>query len=223
MKMKISPVLLCLLSVMALVLVCFLVMPSEEVAGDHAGHNHAIGETHTVQTVQTVQTVPTNPTHNKAAKDSYTCTENKDGTYSYQVTMRNGAQYESQENYAEKPTFTALSQDVLMVSGALSKENNLSGWAAYYDVKHNLYPNIYRAVLANTDNRIAYLYGEKGEFFVAVCDPFRPSTAEKTKLDGLTLSESGNPVIDYQTLKNGDLQITYTVDGAEKTVTIEMK
>ena len=226
MKTKISPVLLCLLSVMALVLVCFLVMPSEAV-DPHAGHDHATattadphaGHDHAQSEAKPSQTLAT---HNKSADESYVCTKNEDGLYSYEVTSRNGNKYTSNRRLEQEPVFTALSEDVLMVSTPPHESNNLTGWAIFYDVRRDKFSDSYEHVLANTDNTVAYLHGEQGEFTVVVCYPFQDGATTRTKLEGLSLSETGNPAIEYTLHRDNILQITYNVGDAEKVVYIDM-
>ena len=216
MKTKISPVLLCLLSVMALVLVCFLVMPSEAV-DPHAGHDHASGETHA--TTQTTQA----PTSNVKPSDCFILTENKDGTYSFAVKNYMGGTMYSEKNLAVKPTFTQVNDYVLCVSGMDSKENNLSRWAVYCNIRSMDVSQRYRYVLATVENKVAYLDYMSEKWVVVSYAPLDHSVAmEATELPGLTISETGNPKISYTTTKKGELKVSYTTEDGKKTVVIDL-
>ena len=220
MKQKLSPALLCIVSVMALILVCFMVMPGESISEDpHAGHNHAAGETH-ADTVHTTSTTLT--PHNKPAKECYRIAENKDGTYSYEISMRNGSKVTSKETYVTKPTITVMNDDVLMVSHE-NKQNNLSREVIYYHVGRGIYSQTYTAVLNASLDAVAYLYGDMGQFSVVVCDPFASERANRIELGRLTITPSGNPEITYALQKDNVLKVTCTVDGVQKEILVDVQ
>lgn len=234
MKTKISPALLCILSVFALILVCFIVMPGEGGNADpHAGHSHAnqptadphAGHNHGTQSTGAhAGHNHADKAHNKTAKESYELVKSDNGTYFYRVISRAGHTYNSQEIYMHEPTLTEIDKDTILVSGQRGKMNNLSCWAIYYNVEgEGQASKLYDYVLASTKDAVAYLHGDSGKFQVVVCDPFNDQVTTRTELEGLTVAEGGNPKISYEMLKNGDLQVSYTANGINQVVNIKLK
>lgn len=230
MKTKISPVLLCLLSVFALVLVCFLVMPNGTEATDpHAGHNHATpstGNNHATPSASDSHAGHNHAdtAHNKAAKDSCEIVKRENGTYTFRVISRAGHTYTAPSLYMEEPTVTAISQDIVKLSGQYGK-HNLSGWAVYYNVVgEGVATRQFEYVLASTDSKVAYLHGDNGKFQVVVCNPFREEQATRTPLPDLPITETSKPRLNYKVMNDGHLQVSYTdANGNPQSVSIPLK
>ncbi|MBE6806990.1 MAG: hypothetical protein E7527_03115 [Ruminococcaceae bacterium] len=215
--------------IVGLCILCFIVVPAILGPADpHAGHDHAnpsadphgsadphAGHNHA------------DKAHNKDAADAYTVKKRSNGTYTYSVVSRAGHTYTAPEIYMTKPTLTEISKDVIAVSGQRGKSNNLSGWAIYYNVVgEGRTTHVYEYVLAMTDTKVAYLEGQKGKFCVVVCDPFNETHATRVALPELEktiTSQSSNPKMTYKELQDGTLQVTYTVNGAKKTVSVPLK
>ena len=239
MKRKLKRSHIIILAVVVLSLISFMVIPQilgvdsttdphaghnhgSEVTDEHAGHDHA--DTNTNTNTNTNSGHKHTAAHNKSAKDSYAMTKRENGTYSFTVTARSGHVYDCPSLFMSEPIVSVISNDVILVSGKYGRNNDLSGWAYYYNVvgegKVGSFGNF---VLAATANKVAYLDDSSSDpFRVVVCDPFDTSKATYTELPGLEISDSGSPKVDCKMLDNGDLQVTYIVDGANKSVTIKM-
>lgn len=207
-------ILIALVAVALLIVVVLAVArPFDNDSADpHAGHDHSTGTTGHNHA---------DAAHGKSAKDSYEVKRQENGSYIYRVVSRAGHSYTTQESYPQRPTVTEISRDVIAVSGLLSEKNNLSGWAVYYNVTgEGQVSRTFNYVLATGHSRVAYLAGQGGKFRVVVCNPFNEMEATSTDLPGLKITSTGNPEITYKVVNKNLLQVSYTVNGAEKTVTI---
>lgn len=226
MKMKISPVLMCLLSVMALVLVCFLVMPSED-ADPHAGHDHSrvTADPHAGHDHNHVTADPhaAQATHNRAAKECFSVTKNKDGTYGYVVFLRNGTTFTAPQSYNEKPVATELSRDLLQVSGQKLPNDVTTRWAVLYNVQSIRASRCFTGVLATTENRVACLENLSGGWKVLVRDPFSGDVIAAHDLKGMEVLDGHTPDLKFALSKSNVLSVTYPTEEGKKTVKIDLK
>lgn len=182
-------------------------------ADPHAGHNHAPGETHGTQA-----------TKNLKVSECYTIKKAEDGTYSVEITNTKGGVMFSEKNLAEKPQVTVVDDNLLSVSGMLSKKNNLSGWAILFNVRTATSSQRYDHVLATKKNHVAFLDRRDDKWVVIVERPYSPGGEfESTELPGLTITKTGSPKIAYRTLESGDLEVSYTTaEGKKKVVLVKM-
>lgn len=220
-KKKTLRIVVAALVALALLIVVVVAIAKGNAGTDpHAGHDHSTGQ---VQSGSTGHT-HAEAAHNKSAKNSYEVKRQGDGSYIYRVVSRAGHSYTTQQSYSQQPTVTEISNDVIAVSGMLSEKNNLSRWAVYYNVAdEGQESRTFNYVLAAGDSKVAYLTGNKGQFLVTVCDPFNEAESKNTRLPGLTVTQTGNPEISYKVVGKNVLQVTYTVDGAERTVSVSLK
>ncbi len=219
--------------IVGLCIACFIVVPAILGTGaetdPHAGHNHAnqsSGDAHADADSHGGHN-HADKAHNKPAVNSYQDRKMSNGTYTYTVISRSGHTYAAQHICMTKPTATAVSNDIVKVSGQNSTQNNLSTWAIYYDVASNngegIASNLFERVLVATDNKVAYLQGENGQFSVVVCDPFKPSTTTVIDLPGLsTNNQTKTPDLTFGEPVNGVLKVSYTVGDTQKVIDIPL-
>ena len=241
MKTRLSPGAKWTIVIVALCILCFIVVPA--IVGDgsgsadpHAGHDHAsesAGDDHAGESAddghghntQSGGHSHSDAAHNKSAKDSCEIKQQSNGVYTYRVVSRAGHAYVNQRLCPTKPVITEISRDVICLSAKDSDKNNLSGWAIYYNVTgEGTASPVFEHVLAANNSEVAYLEGASGKFYVTVCDPFKPSQVTRTELAGLAVVDSSsNPKIEYKMLGNGDLQVSYTANGAKQVVNVNLK
>ncbi len=176
----------------------------------HAGHDHS---------------AEAQPTYNPNLKpsESYTVTENEDGTFNYEVRNRMGAVMNFQDNLRVKPEFTQVDDDILCITGREYKENNLSGWAIFCDIQASSSHRQPERVLATYEKRIAFLDYRSDKWLVFVRTAFDDSdTLNATELTDLAIQSSGSPELEYSLDKDGNLKVTYATKDGKKTVTVKM-
>lgn len=225
MKKKISPTLLCILSVVALILVSFAVMPGEA-PDPHAGHNHGAAEDshNTTADPHAGHNHTTNSMADKKAKDCYTFTENKDGTYSYSVMARNGG-YILQETNKDRPVeFTAVSDDVLKMHGQAGTGLG-ARWAIFCNVRTAQKSKTFYHVLGSGKTQVAVVEHRTNKYHVFVYDQFDVASepAAVYTLEGLIMPKDVYDPVSYEIAKNGDLKAIYYTKEGEQSVTIELK
>ncbi len=228
MKKRISPTLLCILSVVALILVCFMVMPSEP-ADPHAGHDHGsvdshgttadphAGHNHATSTTAT-------PDMNKKAKDCYSFKENKDGTFSYSVVARRGSTILQRDNADRPADFTAVSDDVLKVHGQAGT-GVAARWAIFCNVETGAKSRTFSYVLGSGKTQVAVVEYRTEKYHVFVYDQFNESgEPEKVyTLEGLIMPEDVYDPVSYEIAENGDLEAIYHTKEGEQSIVIELK
>lgn len=214
MKKKLSHIIVLALVAVAVLIVLVVAVArlfDADITDPLAGHDHS------------TTAGLTTSTNNNTPSESYTLTENQDGTYTYKVQNRMGGIMYSRENVTEKPTFTQMTDLVLEIAGQTSKDNNLTGWAVYCNIQTMDVSRRFDRVLASADSRVVYLDYRSGKWVVFVSDQFNEDTyLEGTELTGLTISESGSPKIDYEVTESGDLEVTYDTADGKKTVTVKL-
>ena len=216
MKKKATRIILITLVALAVLIVATIAIVRQfgnTTVDPHAGHDHSTGETHATQT----------PTSYVKPSDCYTLTENKDGTYSFAIRNYMGGTMYHEKNISNKPTFTQVNDYVLSASGMDSKENNLSGWAVFCNIRSLDVSQRYEHVLALVDNKVAYLDRMSDKWVVITYAPLdRSVEMGVTELPGLTISETGNPKITYKTTDKGELKVSYTTEDGDQTVTVKL-
>ena len=217
MKWKLPPALLCILSVVALILVCFLVMPGGSTddhaigttADDHAGHDHATGTT-------------TKPDPNRKAKDCYTLEKNQDGTYSYTVMALNGGAIMQEKRLTEPVDIEAVSDDLVRVSGQDGPYLS-DTWSVFCNVRTAQRSPIFTYVLGAGETQVAYVDFLTDKYHVFVCDPFG-TQADRTAYTLEDIQTVNGQELDLTCKQEGDtLTVTYPTEDGKKTVTIKLK
>ncbi|MBE6807614.1 MAG: hypothetical protein E7527_06405 [Ruminococcaceae bacterium] len=224
MKKRISPTLLCILSVVALILVCFMVMPSEP-ADPHAGHDHGSVDSHgTTADPHAGHDHATNPTAPKKAKDCYSFKENKDGTFSYSVVARRGSTILQRDNADRPADFTAVSDDVLKVHGQ-SGTGVGARWAIFCNVETGERSKIFPYVLGSGKTQVAVVEHRTNNYHVFVYDQFDKTTEPEAvyTLEGLILPKDVYDPVSYEIAKNGDLEAIYYTKEGKQSITIKLK
>ena len=174
----------------------------------------------TASTNTDVGSVKANP--DLKVEDCYTYTENKDGTFSYQVEWRGGGVLCFQKDMIRPAFFDAVSEDVLLISGQAGVDVT-TRWAMFCDIQLGRVSERLGGYLVAVDNRIACLEQRTGAYHVFVCDPFEPyEYVDVVTLEGMTVADGEKVSVDYVLGEDGVLTVTYPTADGDKTVTISL-
>ncbi len=172
----------------------------------------------------TTTTMPAGPQPNPDLKveDCYTYTENKNGTYSYEVEWRGGGVLCAEQNMDRPVSFTVAGEDVLVIHGQAGTGVG-ARWAKFCDIQRGRVSDTYGGYLAAVGNRVAFLDFRTEAYHVFVCDPFvSHEYTEVVTLEGV-VPDTGEPVEDFSLNEEGVLSVTYPTESGSKTITIDMK
>lgn len=173
----------------------------------------------------TETTIPAGPQPNPDLKveDCYTHTENKDGTYSYEVEWRGGGILHAEQNIDRPVSFMVAGEDVLVIHGQAGTGVG-ARWAKFCDIRRGRVSDTYGSYLAAVDTRVAFIDNRTDAYHVFVCDAFEPNVYYTVcTLEGLSVEDSADVVKDFALSEDGVLSVTYATADGDKTVTIDMK
>lgn len=160
------------------------------------------------------------PNPDLKVEDCYTYTENKDGTYSYEVEWRGGGILYSEKEVTRPVSFAVANEDVLILSGQAGT-GVTARWAKFCDIQSGRVSETFGAYLAAVDSRVAFLDYRTDAHHVFVCDPFEPyEYTNVTTLEGLVME--GDVIRDFALSEEGVLSVTYATADGDKTVTIDL-
>ncbi len=155
-------------------------------------------------------------------ENCFTLTENENGTYSYEVTSRDGTVI-LEEYYKQYPAaFIPVDNDRLVVYGQNGTRLR-DRWAVVCDVAT---PTVYRHVynvVGVSKTQAAVVEERTGQYYLFVCDVMDSGNILDAKpLTGLTVMEGAEPDITVKQ-KNNQVTVTYPTDSGKETVTVELK
>lgn len=183
----------------------------------HAGHDHATNP-HTEQSQNADPHAGHDHSDYKAA-NSYTLKEDSNGRYMVQVLDAHGSTIFKRQNMLDKPTCTAVNEDILCVAGAGA--NPSTRWAIFCNVKQGTVSQSYSGCLATKGTNVAYGTNTDGAWQVHVGDAFDDGKTTYT-LEGAYAIDNRSVISQAELNDQGDLVVTYWAGDVEKTQTIPM-
>lgn len=160
------------------------------------------------------------PNPDLKVEECYTYTENKDGTYSYEVEWRGGGVLCSEKEITRPVSFDAANEDILIISGQAGT-GVTARWAKFCDIERGRVSETFGAYLAAVGNRVAFLDNRTDAYHVFVCDPFESHEyTQVVTLEGLVAD--GDVIRDFELGEDGVLTVTYATEDGDKTVTVDL-